>query len=324
MTPMGEFELIEAIKAGVGRLPEGVVGIGDDCAVIPQKDGLETLVTSDMLIEGVHFIIEDVSPYRLGWKSAAVNLSDIAAMGGWPRGSFLSFALPKSLDSKWVEDFISGYSEISQRFGCPLLGGDTTSSLDSLCISVTLVGECKAGTSKKRSSAKVGDLVCVTGCLGDSAAGLKLILERTGEGRAQVVGPPDEENLIQRHYLPLPRLEEGMRLIASDEVHAMMDISDGIGSDLRHILKASAVGAEIDCASLPLSEELQRVCAKRGWDSVELAISGGEDYELLFTIDPAAEKELDVSHYVIGRITEAASGLKWLGSEKDFRGFTHF
>ena len=309
----GEFELIDWIK-GQFRVPDGVLGIGDDCAVLPQRDGLETLVTTDMLVEGVHFLLEDVDPYSLGWKSAAVNLSDIAGMGGKPVGTFLSCALPKTLDDGFLKGFFEGYKALSERFDCPLLGGDTTSSLDKLCINITVLGICEAGRSRKRSAAQPGDLICVTGPLGDSAAGLKVILENTASEK-------EEGILRERHYRPVPRIEEGMKLAATPGVNAMMDISDGIGSDLRHILEESGTGARVDVRNLPLSAELRTVCARRGWDPVERALNGGEDYELLFTCRP--DTKVPVPHTVIGEIL-ATPGLHWEGTDREFTGFHHF
>lgn len=311
---LGEFGLIEEIKQGI-EVPQGYLGIGDDCAVMPQKSGMETLVSTDMLIEGTHFLMDDISAYRLGWKSAAVNISDIAAMGGRCTGSFLSFALPKGLGKEWTDEFLRGYKEISSLYRCPLLGGDTTYSPDRLCISVTVTGEAPAGKSVKRSNAAIGDLICVTGNLGDSGCGLKIILE--GSGR-----DADAEKLIARHYLPMPRVKEGMEIAAAG-ASAMMDISDGIGSDLRHIIEASGVGAEIDTSMIPLSNELKSKCAEYGWDPLELAISGGEDYELLFTISEENAKKIDFNHFVIGKII-SGDKIIWRGSERDYMGFRHF
>jgi thiamine-monophosphate kinase len=315
LSGLGEFGLISRIRAGLGKLPEGVLGIGDDCAVLPQKDGRDSLVTTDMLMEGVQFLREDASSYDLGWKSAAVNLSDIAAMGGTPDGTFLAFALPKGLDSDWTDSFIRGYKDVSALSGTPLLGGDTTSSLDRICICVTVLGHCPAGGAVLRSGARPGDLVCVTGPTGDSGAGLKVILDAVPRG--------EEENiLVGRHYRPVPRIEEGKALAAAG-VSAMMDISDGIGSDLRHILEASGTGAVIRTGALPLSAELETVCARRGWDAVGFALDGGEDYELLFTVPAEKEPSLGVPHHVIGRIT-AEPGLVWEGDGGDHEGYRHF
>lgn len=175
---LGEFGLIDRIRREFPA-PEGVRGIGDDCAVIPEKDGMETLVSTDMLIDGVHFLLSEATPYQIGWKSAASNFSDIAAMGGTPVGSFLAFALPPDLQEGWVEGFLEGYRAISKKYGFPLLGGDTTASKDRLCICVTVLGEAPLGQSATRDAARPGDLICVTGTLGDSAAGLKAILGST-------------------------------------------------------------------------------------------------------------------------------------------------
>ena len=335
LSELGEFGLIDRIRQ-LFPDPEGVTGIGDDCAILPQRSGQDTLVSTDLLIEGTHFLREDIPPYQLGWKSAAVNLSDIAAMGGQPTATFLSLALPAELSPDWVGEFLRGYGDVSARFGAALLGGDTTLSPDRICINVAVLGQCPSGTARKRSDAQAGDLICVTGTLGDSAAGLKAIL--AGIGR-----DADVQALIDRHYLPQPRVAEGLQLAATPGVHAMMDISDGIGSDLAHILENPAAGraaaagqpepqalaAEINLSAIPLSEELQRVCAREGWDAVELAICGGEDYELLFTVDPAAEAHLPVPHTVIGVVSSSAdliggSPITWLGTDRPFSGFDHF
>lgn len=310
---LGEFGLIDRIKAGMD-IPEGIIGIGDDCAVIPQAGDKDLLISTDMLVEGTHFILDDINPYRLGWKSAAVNLSDIAAMGGRPVATFLSFALPEKTDTKWVDEFFSGYTDISKRYNCPLLGGDTTASPDRVCINVAIIGECPSGKALMRSGAQEGDKICVTGYLGDAGAGLKVILENARRNS-------DAQALIAMHYMPIPRVEEGLKLSATEGIHSMMDISDGIASDLRHILDASHKGAEIDVASLPLSDEMLRCCRRNGWDPVELALTGGEDYELLFTAAP--EASIDVKHTVIGRITGSGQ-LVWTGTERDFEGYRHF
>ena len=272
---MGEFEFIDSIRKQFS-VPEGFTGIGDDCAIIPRGDGLETLVTKDMLVEGVHFLLDRISAYDLGWKSAAVNISDIAAMGGTPVASFLSLALPSALiaDGLWLNEFISGYRDLSTHFSCPLLGGDTTSSPDGLCIDVTVLGSAPAGHSVKRSGALDGDLVCVSGYLGDSGAGLKLLLgsapsapqacAEIGDGGSAGVGDGEPTGfddggsagayLIGKHCRPVPRVEAGLALAGMPGVHSMMDISDGIASDLRHILRASGLSALVECASLPFSK----------------------------------------------------------------------
>ena len=311
----GEFELIESIRS-MFPSPTGVHGIGDDCAVIPQNGEYETLVSTDMLAEGIHFILDEITPYQLGWKSAAVNFSDIAAMGGEPAGSFLAVSLPINLPENWIAGFLKGYKTISDLYGFPLLGGDTTSSSSGVNICVTVLGRVKKGRSLKRSGAEPGDLICVSGSVGDSAAGLKALLEKMPRS-------VDVEYLVEKHYLPRPRMKEGTALAASEGVHSMMDVSDGIGSDIRHILKESDAGAIIDVNRLPLSRQLRTFCDSCGLSPYDFALNGGEDYELLFTVSPQSEPALSVPHTVIGEIT-SEPGLVWEGSDKDYIGFRHF
>ena len=310
----GEFALIDKIKSLSAAVPEGVVGIGDDCAVLPQKDGIQSLVSCDLLVEGEHFILDRIALRDLGWKSAAVNISDIAAMGGKPTGTFLSLCLPDSLGEDDILEFIEGYNDLSSRFSCPLLGGDTTRGR-LLCINVTVLGECPKGGAVLRSGARPGDLICVTGCLGDSATGLELILSGS-------TSAPHYQYLKARHYLPCPRVQQGMA-IAKAGASAMMDISDGVASDLRHILKESSVGAEVDCKAIPMSAQMLQACEAAGLDPLEKALCGGEDYELLFTIGEQELKKLEIEHYVIGRINSSGT-LAWKGSDRDYLGFRHF
>ncbi|MBO4671272.1 MAG: thiamine-phosphate kinase [Bacteroidales bacterium] len=319
MSHIGEFDLIGRISDAVkDRIPDGVCGIGDDCAVLPQMSGYDTLVTTDLLVEDRHFLLDDIPAEALGWKSAAVNISDIAAMGGTPESAFLSIALPGRIDSGWVERFIAGFMDLAGRHGVALLGGDTSASPDKLFINITVLGSCLHGTAVKRSGACPGDLVCVTGTLGDSAAGLKLVLENDA---SRHIPGTHEAYLLGRHYRPEPRVREGIALAALNGVHAMMDISDGIASDLRHILDASCCGAVVDVRLLPLSESLKHVCAQRGWDAAGLAAGGGEDYELLFTAAPGTIIPPGCTR--IGYIT-SGDALKWDGTDKEYKGFTHF
>ena len=344
---MTEFELIASLASRF-PVPDGIQGIGDDCAVIPDSSVMpgstghptgssvmpdlighptDLLVTTDLLAEGVHFLLDRISPEDLGWKSAAVNISDIAAMGGLPKYAFLSLALPKDLtaESPWLDAFFDGFAAACRQFGVALLGGDTSASASGVFINVTLIGNCPHGTALLRSAAKPGDLICVTGTLGDSAAGLKVMKEgdsstplRFGRNDSEIA---DEEYVLRKHCRPEPRVAEGLALRDCPGVHAMMDISDGVAADLPHILEASGVGATVDVASLPLSPELRRLCASRGWDAADLALCGGEDYELLFTMAPGTVPP--ISHTVIGTI-DATPGLRWLGGQGSYSGFRHF
>jgi thiamine-monophosphate kinase len=318
MKKKGEFEFIDFIRRHFS-VPDGVMGIGDDCAVMP-SGGEELLFSTDLLMEGVHFLRSESSPEDVGWKAAAVNLSDIAAMGGTPTATFLSIALPKDAQGEWAERFIKGYSEISMLYDVPLLGGDTTSSLRDIAINVGIMGKCPAGKCLMRSGAKVGETIYVTGPLGDSAGGLQAILKVID--RTVLV-----QTLIERHKRPTPRIREGKSLMQSGKVGAMMDISDGIASDLRHIMEASGVGAVVSLDRLPLSEELKAVCKIYGWDIFELATSGGEDFELLFTGPEGLEEITTFPLYPIGRITEGEDLIWTIDNqpvESDFTGYRHF
>lgn len=312
---MGEFDLIEKIKSIFPSAnQDGQIGIGDDCAVLDCGNGREWLVSTDMLIEDVHFL-RSQSPYSLGWKSAAVNISDIAAMGGTPRWVFLSMALPADISQAWIDEFLKGFRDILAQYHVLLMGGDTCSSQKALCINVAIVGETEKGKSLKRSAARVGDWVAVTGPLGDSAAGLKCILSDL----------PADENikaLIQKHTQPCSRIHEGLQLAQLEGIGAMMDISDGIASDLRHILKASDVGARVNVTKIPRSAAFSAVCQRESWDELDLALGGGEDYELLFTCRPGIP--LPPYCTVIGEITSHSEQLEWIGSERDFSGYRHF
>ena len=318
MKSRGEFGFIDYIKTNFPA-PEDAIGIGDDCAVMPSGDG-ELLFSTDLLMEGVHFLRGKSSAEDIGWKAAAVNLSDIAAMGGTPVATFLSIALPRDAQGDWAERFIEGYAQISRMYDVPLLGGDTTSSLRDIAVNVGILGRCPSGKRAMRSGAKPGETIYVTGHLGDSAGGLQAILK--GIDRNDMV-----QTLIARHKRPVPRVNEGRALMDSGKVGAMMDISDGIASDLRHIMKASGVGAVVRLDRLPCSRQLLDVCKEHGWDIYELATSGGEDFELLLTGPEGLENELDIPLYPIGHIT-SGNELKWTidneEADQEFIGYKHF
>ncbi len=327
---IGEFGFIERFSSGFkSLLPDNVIGIGDDCAVLPLDETSDLLVTTDMLIEDIHFLRDKITPWQLGYKSVAVNLSDIAAMGGTPLGTFLSIAVPPGIDVEYLDQFMDGYRAVSNKYVSPLYGGDTTKSAKYLSVNVCAIGKCPRGKAKLRSNAQSGDLICVTGYLGDSAGGLKAIQENTEYSA-------DIEYLLQRHHLPEPRITEGLVLSSFDGVNAMMDISDGIASDLPHILKASGKSARVQLDRLPLSDPLKRISVSRNWNTEELASAGGEDYELLFTVSPDELEKVELSFkeksgkplYQIGIIGEGKPEIYWYRNEHkvDFlkKGFNHF
>lgn len=327
---IGEFGFIERFKPLFDSLvQENQMGIGDDCAIIPANDHEDWLITTDLLIEDVHFLRNAITPELLGYKSLAVNLSDIAAMGGTPIGSFLSIAIPSDVDVEYLDAFMDGYRKLSSTFNTPLLGGDTTKSLKHIAINVCVIGKCPKGEARKRGMAQIGDAICVTGFLGDSAGGLQVILNK-------LTSSSDSEYLISKHHRPLPRLKEGILLASNPEVHAMIDISDGITSDLKHILKASSVSANISINSIPISETLKNVAKANKWNLLDLAVSGGEDYELLFTMDKnqfdnvkgLLFNELGCIITQIGSIVDGAPKISFFDNGKEINlsnsGYNHF
>lgn len=269
MRDIGEEGFIEYLKAQF-QAPIPLTGIGDDAAVIPQKDGTALLVTTDALVEGVHFIKDQIPPKELGYKAVAINVSDIAAMGGLPESAFLTLALPKETDSKWVKEVMKGFKEALAKWNIPLLGGDTVGSKKGVFLSVTLLGFAPSDQIKWRKGAQNGDVLFVTGFLGDSGAGLKALKKGLKADR-----------LIKAHFHPNPSPCEGRWLAASTDVHALMDISDGLDADLDKMLKASSCGAKIDVEELPLSKELLKFSSAHDLDPTILALTGGEDYCLL-------------------------------------------
>lgn len=273
---LGEFGLIGRIRDKVAAAP-GVIGIGDDCAIVPQSDFVQ-LFTTDLLVEDIHFLRAHIPPRALGHKALAVNLSDIAAMGGTPQYTLLSLALPRDLETGWLDEFVAGFDALARNTNTYLIGGDTTRT-GKITISVTLIGNVQKDIVKLRSSAKPKDIICVTGNLGDSKAGLDCILNARTENDLT-------RALIDRHYWPQPHLAEGIFLAEYPAVHAMMDLSDGLAGDIKHIMAQSQCGAAIDLGKLPKSKELQDYAKTHSLSTDEFAYAGGEDYCLLVTIDP--------------------------------------
>lgn len=335
---LGETGIIHMLEdLSHEHMPGHALGIGDDCAMFSfYDDAYNYLVTTDMLVEKVHFRVGKITPFQLGYKSLAVNLSDIAAMGGAPIASFLSLSLPNRLDESWMRGFSEGYAAMSNHFHTSLLGGDTVGSVNDIVVNVTVLGKILKGLEKRRDAAQSGDLIVVSGTLGDSCAG-RLILEEHNQS-VEVECDPEANHLMQRFLEPMPRVALGQELAKIRGVHAMMDLSDGLVSDLPHILRQSHVSATIQLDKLPLSKELTAQCSKRSkWKTDTLAVSGGEDYELLFTISPDAIDELPEPNKdkgippltVIGEITrDGDSKITWKRHSRkvsqDFRPFTHF
>jgi thiamine-monophosphate kinase len=287
LSDLGEFGLIGRIQKLAPRQSSStLVGIGDDAAALKLSASHTLLVTTDLLLEGVHFDLSYTDFYSLGWKSAAVNLSDIAAMGGVPRFCLTALGIPGGISVEQVSGFYRGFNALARDHATELVGGDTCSSRGGLFISVTALGEAKPSRIVTRAGARPGDRIFVTGTLGDSAAGLELL---SSSVRRQAAGV---RSLIQKHLRPVPRVVEGGKIALSGCASAMIDLSDGLSSDLSHICEQSGVGAEIAADLIPFSTALRNLSGKLAKPIVHFALSGGEDYELLFTVPPSKVKKL--------------------------------
>jgi thiamine-monophosphate kinase len=289
MSDLGEFGLIGRIKRTASRLSAStVIGIGDDAAVLKPSSLRRELVTTDLLLEGVHFDLSHTDFYSLGWKAAAVNLSDIAAMGGIPRFCLVALGIPPRVSVEQIAGFYRGLNTLLRKHTTDLVGGDTCSSLQGLCISVTAIGECEPSRIVTRSGARPGDRVYVTGTLGDSAAGLEILKKRGNVQGRKTRGV----KLVDRHRRPMARVEWGRALALSGCVSAMIDLSDGLSSDLSHICEQSRVGADIRADCIPISSALQSMSGSLPRAPLEFALSGGEDYELLCTVRPTNVRKI--------------------------------
>ena len=280
---MNEFELIR--RYFDRRAGDALLGIGDDCALLSQRDGFELAVSTDMLVSGRHFF-PDAEPEALGWKALAVNLSDLAAMGAAPRAFTLALALPEANEA-WLGAFSRGLFDCADRHRCELIGGDTTRGPLNIC--VTVLGEAPRGAAIRRSGARAGDEVWVSGVLGDAALALRAMRaqKRSEHESSRAAGTTSgaRASLVRSLERPVPRIALGIALrgVAS----AMIDLSDGLAGDLAHVLAASKVGATIAPDRLPLSNVL---AAEARTLQLECALGGGDDYELCFTA-PASARE---------------------------------
>jgi thiamine-monophosphate kinase len=263
----------KAKKAGGLRLT-----FGDDAALWSPRAGWETVLTCDWFLEGTHFLRDKHPADAVGWKCLARAVSDIAAMGGEPRCFVLSLALPPKLAGAWLDEFLAGLRRASRALGCELAGGDTTRRNEVL-ISITAIGEVRRGRAVVRSGARPGDLIYVSGTLGEAELGLRRLRRRRGVAKAT-------NGALKKHLYPRPRLELGEWLAERRLVSAMMDLSDGLSTDLARLCAASGVGARIDGDSLTLTRLTGVMDARR------LALHGGDDYELLFAVRPAKADRL--------------------------------
>jgi thiamine-monophosphate kinase len=334
---VGELGLIRRIRDTVVKTPApGVrVGPGDDTAVLTLAAGSALLATTDLLVEDIHFRRAWATPRDIGWKALAVNLSDIAAMGGVPRYALVALALPESARVEEVEAFYAGIQEAAAPYGVSIVGGDTSSSPGGWMINVTVLGE-HAGAPKLRSSARPGDAVAVTGSLGRAAAGLRALEAGLERCRAAGLSDAAREAVTRAHLRPTPRVVEGRWLGDAPAVHAMQDCSDGLSTDLAHICRESGVGARVLLERLPVAPPAAETARALGGMALLWAAAGGEDYELLITCEPAAAAALAAGLHqatgtpltVIGEIEGGRSGVVFVDARGEPAavpaGFEHF
>jgi thiamine-monophosphate kinase len=275
----GELEFLELIKPFTGYNDNIELGFGDDGAILNfGTPDSRNVITTDMLVEGTHFSLDFCTFLELGIKSYEVNASDIAAMGGWPVAAFLSIGVPGDIRLDSLSDFYRGFNEAAKKHNCCIAGGDTVRS-DALTISVMMIGKYQDDTRPLyRSDARIRHNVYITGWPGESGAGLNLLLKDSNSRNT-----PEFKSLVMKHLLPKARVEEASILAGSESTGAMIDVSDGIFSELNHISRNSKVRIGIECEKLPVSEDLIIGCRNIGKNPIEMILFGGEDYELLFT-----------------------------------------
>ncbi|HEV8429512.1 MAG TPA: thiamine-phosphate kinase [Pyrinomonadaceae bacterium] len=336
-SPKSEFRFINALRRRAGASGQSIVaGIGDDAAVLRSTPGKETVITADLLVEDIDFRRTTTPPYLLGHKALAVSLSDIAAMGARPLWSMMSIGVPEDVwQTDFVERLYDGLFELASRYGVQLIGGDTSRTNERLVIDSIVSGECATGMAVMRSGARAGDQIFVTGSLGAAAAGLRLI-ERGAHLAEQNLADDDSQKLdhiLLRQLRPEPRVGWGIVLGEERLATAMIDLSDGLSSDLNRLCEASNVGALIESSLLPVDDHVTELCGRRALDPLQLALHGGEDFELLFTVKPVdiarLPKRVDgVEIKRIGEITSSSHGVRISEGQRVWElkpgGWTHF
>lgn len=284
-----ESQIISRLKQLSRADDKVLVGIGDDAAVIKGAGERDLLVCCDLMVEGVHVRTEWTPPRLLGRKALAVNLSDIAAMGGVPKFAMVSIALPGKFSSEFIDEIFLGLFDLADASGVSIVGGDTSSSPDSFFIDVSVIGDCENGRAVTRGGAQVGDIIYVSGSLGASALGLSLL-----EEGVRLEDDSNFQDALLKHLAPEPRLSLGRAIGEAGLASAMIDISDGLSTDLWHLLDESDCGAVIHAGAIPIAESVRRsspsACSAAG---LQLALNSGEEYELLFTVTP--ERSLEIA-----------------------------
>lgn len=331
---MNEFELIEKLKNKSSTIRNSQsafgIGIGDDCAVLPKDRRTDLVITTDLLVEDIDFRLSWSKPEFIGHKALAVSLSDVAAMGAKPVWAMLSIGVPANVwETDFVEKFYDGWFRLAKKFDVQLIGGDVSKTPDKIVFDSIVAGEVKKGKAVLRSGANVGDLIFVTGSLGGAAAGLKLLEEGFSYNSPEKIW---QKNLLLKQLQPFPRASDGLFLRENNLATAMIDLSDGLSSDLAHLCRASSVGAKIYADKIPFHKNLNSIAKSIG-EKIDYALNGGEDFELLFTVNPKknfkAENLLKNRRFIRIGETTANVGISELSIENKIeflqpKGFRHF
>ena len=292
ISELGEFGFLDRVRDWIGP-SSATVGFGDDAAVADLSPGASVVAAADAMVEDIHFRWAWSDPADVGWKAVSVNVSDLAAMGATPRWILVALCVPPETGEERLHGLYAGMDEACRAYGCELVGGDTVRA-DSVVVAVTALGEI-AGDPLRRSGAKVGDVLAVTGLLGKPAAGLNLLIaDDPGNG-------PDVPACVDAQRRPVARVAEG-RALQRAGVHAALDLSDGLASDARRLAEASGVGVEIE--TIPIAPEVRRIAAARGWDAEAIALAGGEDTELLVALPPEDVDDVGCGLIPIGRVVD--------------------
>jgi len=285
---IGEFGFIDRIKPLCRITDKGIIkAIGDDCAVYEGAGGRAALLTTDLLVENVHFLLDRITPFELGYKALAVNLSDIAAMGGKPLNAFLSIAVPEKITVEFLDELYKGIMSLGRKHHVNILGGDTTGSKNDLVLNVALTGEAEKDRILYRDGARPGDRIYINGFPGESKAGLEILFQGTE------VEDSVKKHLVKTHLLPEIYIGDGAFLAETGDVTSCIDVSDGLSNDLRHICEESGCGALLLEEDLPVSEELRVYAESTGKKPQNIILSGGEDYKLLFTVRKNRSQHLE-------------------------------
>ncbi len=333
LASLGEKKLIERISFQVEEFQKKdtriITSIGDDTAVITDESKKAILLTTDAMVDSVHFVLDAIDPEDLGYKSIAINVSDIAAMAGSPEFAVITLGLCNKIDVQFIDSLYDGMLEAGKEFGVSLVGGDMCMS-PTMFINVTMTGESKLDRLCLRKDATNGDVIMVSGALGAAAAGLEVNRHNLR------ISPDTKEYVLKRHNRPRPRVLEA-KIAADSGANAMQDISDGLATDLNHILKASECGATIFEQQIPIDRGVEEVARHIGKTALDLALYGGEDYELVFTIPRGKAEKIDQMNNSkeaapmtkIGEITDSKSGIyivdaKGMVHELVKQGYEHF